>query len=85
MRFSDSGDFFEKNFNAAGDRDGDNSAKQTESIDTDDDGGEDDGGRETLGLALEFGGDEIIFDLGVDDVENKESDGGDGGAKEDDK
>ena len=74
--------FFEDDFDTAGDRDGDDGAGEAEHIHADDDGGEDEGGREVQGIALEFRGDEVVFDLFVDDVENEENDGGDRGAEE---
>lgn len=84
MGLSDGGDFFENNFDAAGDWNGDNGADEAKGIDANDDSGEDDGGGEALGVALELGGNEIVFDLSVDDVEDEEDDGGDWGAEEND-
>ncbi len=82
LGFADVRELFEDDFDAAGDRDGNDGADEAEHVHADDDCGEDEGSREVKGVALELRGDEVVFDLGVDDIENEENDGGDRGTEE---
>ena len=76
------GEFFENNFDTAGNGDGNDSTNKAEHIHADNDGGENEGGREIEGVALELGGNEIVFYLDIKEIENNVNDGGDGRTKE---
>ncbi len=68
--------FFEENLNAAGDRDGNNSANETESVDAEGDRGEDDEGWKLKAFALDFWRDEVRLDLEIYDCVDEEDDAG---------
>lgn len=77
--------FLKEDFDAASNRDGDNGADKAKDADADNDGDEDEGGGEVERVALDFGGDDIVFDLFVDDIKDEEDDSGCGcGTKEQD-
>ncbi len=68
--------FFDEDFDAAGDWNGDNCASEAESIDADSNGGKNNEGRELHTFTLDFRRDDIGFDLEINDGIDKEGDAG---------
>ncbi len=75
---ADSGILFDQDFDAAGDGDGDDGAKEAEHVSADDHGDEDDDGAEVEGATLDFRREDVDFDEAVDDVKCEPDDGHEG-------
>ena len=68
--------FFEQDFDATGDWDGDDCADNAEHVDADGDRSEDDESRELKAFALDFWRDDVRFDLEIDDCVDDEGETG---------